>query len=284
MRKIITLFIFILFLPVIITALEPQIYSEYKDICDEWDNCFKNGYHNGLKDIIKAFKAFEIKNKDNVFSAISSFNIGQIYEFDFGDNVSATEYYLKCLNQIRENREKWKTIDSDEDIPAREYGANSVYRMVMINFEEGDTTETLNYIDTLIKEFPDSSSIAAIPLPFYHLSYAKFIHGNNPELIEKFPFFCSYIMERYNGEHKKIVYESVLNAYYQMVDNNLAKVKDYQEIYDNYTKIFKDEITPEKKNKFESRLNELRQSKIDKLIKFDDINQIPRQRKMNDSK
>lgn len=262
--RIVVLF-FILLFSVISMAEEvnfytnPQLKKEYEAICEEWHNAGNNPLL--LQDVIEKFKEFGRENSENVYSAISLFNIAQIYHYS--DPAKAKEYYKKALDKILENRSKWigdnYDVTSENDATAAiEYGGLSAIRLAIFYFKDGDTTASINMIGTVIKEFPDAGFAPTIPTHFYHECHnVAHLH-----LLKKIPLIVEYYLKNYKGkyrkDYRKFAYVSALHLYLLLAEEDYIKIEECEALWNAFNQEYGGEIAEKDRTFLESWLRQLK--------------------------
>ena len=122
----------------------------------------------------------------------------------------------------------------------------------------------------MITDFPDAAQTPAALSSLYHAAIGK------QELLEQIPDICSYVLNNYQGVYKKSVYNHTLNIYLELAEVDLVSVSECESLFKDYYDEYGDEIPESEKAQLDERMNKLRQSKRDSLIKYTNIDDLPR--------
>ncbi len=252
-----------------------DISKEYKNICNKYvpDNGLTRSDYAA---IINEYLDFGKKNSDNVYSAISYFNIAQIYE-SFLEISKAKEYYTKALKEIDEMGSIWKNSEQKVHIyKINEYGGLSAFFLSCIYMSENNTDEVMKMIKFyLIDKYPNTSGINMAPGMLLDNAQCYFNKKGDDSAIKVMPQICNLILENTSGETKHSAYKQSLSVYYQLARDGYVKIKDYEEILIKYISDFGDNCDSKVKKLHEEQINNYKKIKIEPKFKYRSIHSLP---------
>jgi len=249
---------------------EENYYVKQKfDLILEFSN--KVGINKELiNQVIKDYEVFSIENPDSVYSIISLFNIGQMYEVRLIDNANAKLYFYKTLYKVMNEKGNWIQKDKDIRFKYNEYGGLSASRLVEIYFREGDINNAMKYLEILVKEFPDACWTPTV------LNLCARWANTNEDLRQYLPQLVQYMLNNYQGKWGKSILGNSTTIYLLLAEYDVVKVSECESLKNKYFEKYGSEIEEKEKNFINDWFTKLKNKKIDTLIEYKSIDRLPR--------
>ncbi len=237
---------------------DPKLRAEYESICEEWSQA--GGNSEALGEVIESFENFAERNPDNIYYAVSLFNIGQVYS-SLMNKEKEKQFYSEALKIIQQKRKEWDA--KDDAATAQEYGGACALRLSVQAWRDGSTTTSRQFLDVLISEFPDAGHTPIVLSQYFQDS------GDNSELLKRLPKECRHVLDSYKGRYRKAMYKHSIGVYMQLAQKDIVKVKECEALVDEYYRVCATEINAQEKAVLNGRLKKLRAEKITSFIKYE---------------
>ena len=237
---------------------DPNLRAEYESICKEWSQA--RGNSEALGEIVESFENFAERNSGNIYSAVSLFNIGQVYS-SLLNKEKEQQFYSEALKIIQQKRKEWDA--KDDAATAQEYGGACALRLSVLAWRESDTVTSRQFLNVLINEFPDAGFTPIVLSTYFQDS------GDNSELLKRLPKECRYVLDSYKGRYRKAMYKHSIGVYMQLAQNDIVKVKEFEGLVAEYYQACGSEINAQEKAIIDGWLHNLQKEKIAPLIKYE---------------
>lgn len=247
------------------TGLSNSAASDYQHLCDRWLS--SGGNKETLLKTVSDFKEFARANANSSYYARAYFNLGQIAADNpalFGD---PRLYYAETLDTCLLGKVEW---DGSEATVGNEYGGLACLRLATLEFESGNTTDCLMYIDMLYAEYGSVSHSSHLLRELVGRSSLR------PELIPQLKAVTETVLQKYSRSDKREIYGDALEAYLLMAEHQYATVGECKAMSEKVAQFATSSIPTARERILQHHLTSLEDRRIQAAIKPLRIQDLPR--------
>lgn len=247
------------------TGLSTSAASDYQYLCDRWLS--SGGTKETLLQTVSDFKEFARANANSSYYARAYFNLGQIAADNpalFGD---PRLYYAETLDACLLGKVEWK---GSEATVGNEYGGLACLRLATLEFESGNTTDCLMYIDMLYAEYGNVSHSGLLLRELVGRSSLR------PELIPQLKAVTDKVLQRDSRSDKREIYGDAMEAYLLMAEHETATVAECRALSDKMAQFATSPIPTARERILQRHLTSLEDRRIQAAIKPLRIQDLPR--------